>query len=205
MPFEVVVATDRRPKRIRVHNPAGLLRRDFRVHKGIRVTSPARTLLDTAPRLTAKQRTRAVNDARRAGLLSLEALAEVVTRFPLHQGAPLLAPHADVDQKASRSSLEDDFFEFCRRFDLPTPRVNTIVAGYEVDAYFEAERLVVELDGWDFHSDRGSFEDDRERDARMLEQDLPTIRITKRRLLRQPGREASSLHAILEARRRRAA
>ena len=210
LPFEVTVAGDRRPKGIRTHRAAGLLRRDVRIQNGIQVTSPARTLLDCAPRMKPKPLTRAVNDARRSdgrrsGLLTLEELADLVERFPLHPGAPLLAPHAGGEHNPTRSGFEDDFLPFCQRFGLPTPKVNVIVAGYEVDAYFEAERLIVELDGWDFHRDRDAFESDRERDATTLAHGIGTIRITKRRLCGDPEREAARLHAILEARRRQAA
>jgi len=201
-PFEVTVANDRRPRGIRVHRAAGLLRRDICVHRGIRVTSPARTLLDNAPNMRRKSLRRAVNDARRNGLVTLEALADVVHRFPWHPGARLLAEHAATTQNPSRSDFEDDFLPFCRRFGLPEPRMNTILHGYDVDAYFEREKLIVELDGWDFHNDRGAFEDDRERDAAMLAHGIATIRVTKRRLKADPEREAARLHAILEGRRR---
>jgi hypothetical protein len=201
-PFEVSVTADRRPKGIKVHRVAGLLRRDVRTEQGIRVTSPARTLLDMAPRIPAKSLTRFVNDGRRSGLITLEAVADVVHRFPLHPGAPRLRRHVDTKQNPTRSGFEDDFLPFCERFGLPTPRVNMMLHGFEVDAYFEAEKLIVELDGWDFHNDRGAFEDDRERDATMLMHGIVTIRITKRRLEADPEREAARLHAILEDRRR---
>jgi len=155
-----------------------------------------------APKLSAKSLRRGINDARRSGLITTEALADVVGRFPLHPGAALLRPHAEVDQNPTRSDFEDDLLPFCRRFGLPEPRLNTIVHGYEVDAYFEAEKLIVELDGWVFHNDRGAFEDDRERDATMLLYGIATIRITKRRFNEAPEREAARLHAILEDRRR---
>ena len=155
--------------------------------------------------MTPKALARRVNDARRRDLLTLQDLVDVVRRFRLHPGAPLLAPHAGTTQNPTRSGFEDDFLPFCRRFDLTTPRLNVVIAGYEVDAFFEAEQVIVELDGWDFHSDRESFEDDRERDAVMLALEIPTVRITKRRLRRQPEREAARLHQILTQRRTRAA
>jgi hypothetical protein len=204
-PFEVSVVGDRRPKGIRTHRPVGLLRRDVRLHQDIRVTSPARTLLDMASALAPKSLTRTINDGRRSDLLTLDALADVVRRFPLHPGAVLLAPHAQTTQNPTRSGFEDDFLPFCERFGLPEPKLNVQIAGFEVDAYFEGERLIIELDGWDFHNDREAFEDDRERDATMLELGIATVRITKRRLLERPEREAARLRAIMEGRRRRAA
>jgi hypothetical protein len=205
LPFEVTLTGDRRPKGIKAHRRAGLLRRDLRVWQGIRVTSPARTLLDCAPQLPPKSLTRRINDARRQGLLQLEALADVVNRFPLHPGAPILRPHARAAQNATASGLEDDFIEFCGRFGLPTPQVNTRVAGFEVDAFFESERLIVELDSWDFHSHRTAFENDRERDATTLALGIATVRITWKRLQSEPEREAERLQAILTDRRRLAA
>jgi hypothetical protein len=200
-PFEVSVASDRRPKGIRVHRVAGLVQRDVRIEHGIRVTSPARTLLDKAPTIPGRSLTRFVNDGRRREILTVADIDDVALRFSLHPGAPLLRGQL-TDQNPTRSGFENDFLSFCERFGLPIPRLNTMVHGYEADAYFEAEKLIVECDGWDFHNDRGAFEDDRERDAAMLALGIVTIRITKRRLGGDPAREAARLHAILADRRR---
>src|SRR5436190_7391872 len=105
-PFEVVVAGDRRPPGIRTHRMAGLLRRDITVEQGIRVTSPALALLHSAPRMRPKSLTRAVNDLRRAKLLTAADLADVVARFPVHPGAPLLRPHAQTTHDPTRSHFE---------------------------------------------------------------------------------------------------
>ena len=204
-PFDVSIVGNRRPKGIRTHRRTGLLRRDILVEQGIRVASPALALLDMAPTIPAKSLTRFINDGRRRGLLTLAAIADVVARFPLHPGAPLVRPHAGTTQNPTRSGFEDDFLPFCKRFGLPIPAVNMTIAGFEVDAYFAAERLIVELDGWDFHNDRQAFEDDRERDAVMLTLGIVTVRITRRRLRQQPQREAERLLQILEDRRRQLA
>lgn len=201
-PLELVVAGDRRPKDIRTHRMTGLLRRDIDTEDGIRVTSPALTLLHCAPRMRPKSLTRAVNDWRRAHLLTVADLADVAARFPLQPGAPLVKEHARTTQNPTRSHFEDDFLPFCKRYDLPTPRVNIMLHGHEADAYFEEAKLVVECDGWVFHNDRQAFEDDRERDATMLLHGIATVRLTKRRLRRDPDREAARLHAIIAGRRR---
>jgi hypothetical protein len=131
----------------------------------------------------------------------LDDLADVADRNPIHPGAPLLRPHLDNPQNPARSGGEDDFPTFCQRYGLPTPVINATVHGVEVDAYFPQERLLVELDGWPYHRDRGSFEGDRDRDATMLMRGLPTVRITYDRLDSEPDLEAARLHAILEQRR----
>lgn len=199
-PLEVVVAGDRRPTGIRAHRMTGLLRRDITAEQSIRVTSPALTLLHCAPRMRPRSLTRAVNDWRRAKLITLADLADVARRFPLQPGAPLIRNHAETDQNPTRSDFEDDFLPFCRRYNLPTPRINIMLHGHEVDAYFEQAKLVVECDGWDFHNDRQAFEDDRERDATMLLHGIATVRITRRRLRTNPDREAARLHAIIKSR-----
>ncbi len=61
---EVIVPARRRPTGIRIHIHPALESRDIRRHRGIRVTSPARTLYDIAPKLTAAQAARAANEAR---------------------------------------------------------------------------------------------------------------------------------------------
>ena len=44
----------------------------------------------------------------------------------------------------TRSAFEDRFLAFCQRYGLPRPLVNHSINGYEVDIYFEAERVIVE-------------------------------------------------------------
>lgn len=97
--------------------------------------------------------------------------------------------------------FEDAFLAFAKRHRLPTPRVNARVAGYQVDIVFEAERVIVELDGYRHHAHQAAFERDRERDAHTLAAGYVTIRITWRRLVHAAQREAARLRAILEERR----
>ena len=66
-----------------------------------------------------------------------------------------------------------------------------------MDALFPAERLIVELDGYDFHGSRDAFESDRDRDATTLAGGFQTVRITWERLQQHPDKEAARMHAIL--------
>ncbi len=182
---EVIVPGDRRPPGVRTHRTSTLRRRDVRRHHGIRVTSPARTLNDIARRLTPAELTRAVNDARlEAGLRGSEL-----------EGWPQL--RALTDEAPTRSVFEDAFLVFCQRFALPTPQINVRVAGYEVDVLFAEQKLIIELDGYRYHQGPGSFERDRERDAATLAAGYETIRLTWKRLLQAPEREAARLLSIL--------
>lgn len=203
--FAVMTPTYRRPSGIKVHSGRGLLPRDFRRRNGIRVTSPARTLLDCAPLLQDKALARAVNDARHLKHLRLRDLADVVDRFPRRPGAARLAPFISTEGGPTRSGWEDDFPSFCRRFGLPEPVMAASVAGYTVDALFPHEKVIVELDGWEYHSSRASFESDRERDASTLVAGHVTVRMTWERIFGDAAREAMRLREILRQRRQRAA
>jgi hypothetical protein len=200
-PFEVTVPGLRTRKAIKVHRSRTLTRRDITRQLGIRVTSPARTVLDNAPRLTGKRLSRFVNDALRTPYLHVEDLADVLNRNPSHPGTKTVQPFV---QKPTNSPLEDDFLEFARRYGLPTPTTNTHLLGYEIDVLYPRERLIVEVDSHQFHSDRDSFERDRKRDVVMLAAGFITARITDERMKQEPEEEARRLLAILAARRKAA-
>lgn len=197
-PLHVTVRGDRRRPGIVVHRAPGLTRADVRRQLGIPVTSPARTLLDCAPRLPDRRLIRLINDARLRGLLRAGELTDLVRRLPRHPGAGrITAMIGRLTQAPTRSDFEDDFPVFCRRFGLPAPKLNAIVCGYEVDALFEAEGVIVELDSWEFHQDRNTFESDRNRDADTLAGGLVTVRLTWERFVQTPSHEAERLRRIL--------
>jgi hypothetical protein len=201
-PLEVTVPSLRTRKGITVHRSCMLTRRDITRQLGVPVTSPARTVLDIAPRLTDERLTRVVNNARHARYLHLDDLADVLARNPNHPGTKRLRPFVEVSGGLTRSELEDRFVAFTRRYGLPTPATNVIVHGHEVDVLFVEERLIVELDSWEFHRFRSNFEDDRNRDADTLAGGYGTVRVTDERLSGEPEAEARRLHKILAERRR---
>jgi predicted transcriptional regulator of viral defense system len=203
--MEVTVPSARRRPGIRVHTCPRLSRRDVRRVHRIAVTSPAKTLLDCAPRLSDAALARAVNDAIRAGTMRRSELAELLDRCRSYPHAHRLTRFVAGARGVTRSEFEDAFLPFCERFGLPQPLVNSRVGGYEVDAYFEEARLIVELDSWGFHNDRDAFETDRLRDANALAAGVGTLRITWERLHAEAAGEAARLAAIIAARSRAAA
>lgn len=202
-PEITLVRGDRRPRGITTHISQTLTRADIRHERGIRTTSPGRTILDIAPGTPARALTRTINDARLRGLLHLDALRELVARNPHHPGTCRLAPFTRDTEAPTRSQFEDDFLPWARAHGLPKPKVNARVAGYEVDILFESEKVIVELDGWEFHRGRESFEGDRERDAATSAAGFLTYRLTRARFKTQPETEATRIHTILQERRPR--
>jgi hypothetical protein len=195
--IDVTAATKHRHKGIRVHRSKLLTPQDVTVHFGIPVTTPARTLLDLAEVLDTPSLTRAVNEARLRHRSTLHELRELLTRSP-GRATRRLKPFVNDTSGPTRSAFEDAFKRFVARYDLPTPEMNVIVAGEEVDALWRREKLIVELDGREFHEHR--FEADREKDTLLVSAGLSVARLTWDRLSHQADREARRLHAALAAR-----
>jgi hypothetical protein len=201
-PFEVTVPAMRKRPGIKVHRSRTLACEDRDCQLGIPVTSPARTVLDIAPRLSDQRLTRVVNDGRHARLLHLDDIADALDRNPTHPGTKRLRPFVEAPTGPTRSELEDEFVAFCKRLALPTPLTSVMVNGREVDALFPAERVIVEIDSWEFHRFRSHFEGDRDRDTDQLAGGYVTVRLTDARMKKTPVQEASRLHTILRDRRR---
>jgi very-short-patch-repair endonuclease len=178
-PLEIVLTGDRRPSGLTVHHSTTLLKRDITTVQGLRVTSAARTLLDTAERLTATQLTRAVNDLRLRNVLTISQLADILERNQTHPAAKLLKPDLEFAQEEpTRSVLEDRFLPLLRKHGLPTPRINIDIAGVRIDAHFPDHALIVELDGWGTHRFKNKFLSDRRQDFHiLLATGISTVRI----------------------------
>jgi very-short-patch-repair endonuclease len=71
--------------------------------------------------------------------------------------------------------------------------------------FLVAGRLVVEVDGYEFHSSKEQFEADRGRDAVILGRGYPTLRLPARVVLEQPDLAAEMLRNAIRALDARAA
>jgi very-short-patch-repair endonuclease len=191
-PPEVTVTTRRGHAGIHVHRSRQI---ESTTHYGIRVTTPARTLVDLADVLNPKQLTRAVNEAQVQRLVSPAELTTLLTRYPGRRTSQLTP-----ERGATRSHLEDDFTRFLKRHKLPIPERNQTIAGHEVDAVYRQRKLVIELDSRQFHSTPRAFEQDRDRDADLLNAGFSTLRITDHRLKHHNTKEAHRLRTILHSR-----
>ena len=178
-PIEITAPTVHRRSGVLVHRNH-LTDRDVTHHWSVPVTSPARTLTDLAGTLSPASLTRAVNEARVAKLMSRDDLP------------PRLRKRQPT--RPTRSAFEDAFRGFCTRHRLPQPEINAIVAGYEVDAYWPAYRLIAELDGEQYHTD---FEADRAKDADLVEAGYRVVRVTWVRLTTECMRGAARFRRLL--------
>ncbi|HET9592256.1 MAG TPA: DUF559 domain-containing protein, partial [Solirubrobacterales bacterium] len=102
-----------------------------------------------------------------------------------------------------RPGLEERFAPFLRRHHLPLPRFNDwILLGpkrYRVDCHWPRLRLIAELDGWEGHSTRSAFQDDRARDRALGVAGYSVVRLTWNQLDVEPEAVASDLRQLLLA------
>ncbi|HEY5052421.1 MAG TPA: DUF559 domain-containing protein [Solirubrobacterales bacterium] len=166
----------------------------------IPVTSVARTLFDFAEVVDFTRLERACEEADRLNLLPMRALERVVERgLGRHALKPIrpivtAARHPDT----TNSPLEDRFVLFCREHNLPKPLTNVVIEGKEVDAFWPARRMMVELDSWTFHHHRAAFERDRARDAALQAAGYRVVRLTSRRIEGEGHAVAEELRRILQ-------
>jgi very-short-patch-repair endonuclease len=180
----------RRAKRQFVTHVADLAPADRARRDGIPVTSVSRTILDVA--VTSRPRTvrRHIQLADDLQLFDLREMDDLLERTKGHRGQAKVRAALDLYEERpvfTRSGLERRFLEVVRDAGLPEPAMNHFVAGYEIDAWWEAERFGVELDVYETHGSRLSFEEDRERDDELLLAGIETTRVTGPRLDREPG------------------
>jgi very-short-patch-repair endonuclease len=171
----------------------------------IPVTSFARTVLDVAG-TTAVPRTESILErAERRDLLDLGAIDAILDRHPRAPGTGRLRQATEIyrDPAFSRARSERLFKALIKKAGLPQPVLNTFVAGHEIDAYWEAEQFAVEVDGWDTHRTRAAFERDPVRQEDLLLAGITCIRITARRIEREPDAVGARLAQHLSQRQKR--
>jgi very-short-patch-repair endonuclease len=173
---------------VRVHRVARLAPDEVTVVDGIRVTTPARTLLDLATCLSAGELEQALARAHRRAVVTPEAIDALLPRYARRRGRRLFDRYvAEHSAPAfTRSEAEARFLRLVRRARLPQPAANTRFRGYELDFLWRDERVVVEVDGMAFHGSRGAFEADRLRDGVLAAAGLRVMRITWRQLVAEP-------------------
>jgi len=186
-------------RRIRLHQVRRLTDDDRTVHDAIPVTSVARTLFDLAEVFDARRLERALERAERLQLFDLRAIEGQIERGRGRRALKRIVPVLGASHPApqTRSELERDFLDLCRSTDLPAPQVNVIVEGYEVDALWPDQRLIVELDSFEYHRTRAAFERDRARDTALQLAGHRVLRITWRRLRDEPGAVATAIRTLL--------
>ena len=166
----------------------------------IPVTTLERTYLDYAEQATPRQLAAALEDANRRQVLDLRKLQMVIGNSPGRRGIkPLRGAIEDMDSDPqwTQSRPEHDFLHLIAQTDLPQPLANRLIEGHLVDFVWPAQRLIVEVDSYDFHTSRAAFEADRVRDAHLQTAGWRVLRITARRLQTHPRAVVADVRQML--------
>lgn len=174
----------RRRKGIRLHRCSSLLPADVTLHRGIPVTSPARTISDLRRAISAREGRR---------LISPKELRRAIRQADV-LGLPI---GSGDDRDRTRSDLERDFLGLCRHHRLPAPEVNVRIDSHLVDFLWRDRKLVVESDGYIYHRGRAAFEDDRARDLALRGLGYEVVRLADRQITDEPAQIAEILRARL--------
>jgi very-short-patch-repair endonuclease len=174
---------------IRMHRVPALDPRDIGVKHDLRLTAPARSIIDFAAAASIREMEHALAEGRAQRLITDQKLDAALSRAPAnHPGAASIRRllRTQTGRALTRSQRERLLLSLLDKAQLPPPRVNARIHGIEVDVYWPQYGLVVEFDGYVTHGSRAAFERDRKRDQILVAHGLRVIRITDRQLTGEP-------------------
>jgi very-short-patch-repair endonuclease len=186
---------------VRAHLVRSLDAKDVRVRHGLRVTSPARTVIDLAIDASSSELEYAIGEAVARRLMRDDELVEALDRTRKnHPGAARLRACLDHDPDLllhTQSVAERVAYPLIVNAGLPRPGLNQNVEGLKVDLHWPAHKLIVEVDGFQFHASRHAFENDRRRDQILTAAGYTVIRITWLQLTNEPYRVIAAIAQAL--------
>ncbi len=179
---------------------------DVRTRGELRVSSVPRMLVELAPRETPAELARLITTAVQKSLLPLhradgrERLEATLAR---HEGYPgmrrLTAALAAYRRTTShKSGLELAFDNLLAPHpEIPDPQRNIYIDHWEIDRFWPAHNLAVELDGRPYHLAAADMERDRIKDAALLRRGITPLRFTDFRVEHDaPGILADMRHFL---------
>jgi very-short-patch-repair endonuclease len=175
---EVTTKTVRAHRGIRVHRSQRI---DATHHKGIPITTPARTLIDLAATLDYRALRRAVREAQR-NLTTIPQILTTLDHLGPRPGITNLTNILATGHAPTRSELEDAVLDLLLNAGFQHPDINTPIRrqGRTLipDFRWPNQQLVIEADGAEWHDDRLTREDDAEKQAILEAHGERVLRIT---------------------------
>ena len=173
--IEVTAPTQRRgDARLTVHDAEAV--RGRRATRGLRVTTPAQTLLDLAA--TGWPIDRMTHDLAASGVVSLDALRTFARNRRGEPGAKALAKALAMPH--TRSEWERRFLRWVTHLpDVPTPILNDPIGHLTVDCTGRRTSFVIELDTDQTHGSAWKQRDDAERDALLASRGIEVWRVRR--------------------------
>jgi very-short-patch-repair endonuclease len=162
---------------------------------GIRVTTPAQTLIDVATSADIEQ---AIGAAILKRLVSLRALRTAATKAG-RSGAALRQVIDRATFRVTQSELERAFLRLIAKAKLPLPETQQRFGTTRVDFYWPATGLVIEADGGRFHATAMQQTEDRRRDQAHLRAGRTPMRITHWQVFHEPAETIALLVDVFTA------
>lgn len=189
--IHVVTGLDRRVRLagVRGHRSGGLFDADLTTIQRIPVTTPARSIVDVSARLTRRQLGLVLDDAVRRRVMSLESFRKCVTRLAEAPGRRMSVLQELLAERLpgynpGDSDLESHVLRLLVARGYPPPaqqyKVRLGSRTFRIDLAYPVLRLAIELDGWEFHSSRSAFDDDRVRANLLVAHGWTVVRFTSR-------------------------
>jgi hypothetical protein len=153
--IEITVVGRRRRSRegLIVHSIDAIEPHELRRHCGLPITSPSLTLLDLAGRVSRDEVARTLNEARVQDLVSEGELAATLRAHSNRRGARALRELLDSEE--AEFVVESEAERLCLKLmiehGLKPDAAGAEIGPYRADFLYEAERLIVEVDGYRFH------------------------------------------------------
>jgi hypothetical protein len=204
---ELVRATGKvtgRHERVVVRRSRTLTKADQAITKRLRVTSPARTIIDLTGLLDGDELLEAAASALHAGKVSTDSLRDSVARMGTAAGVEALREVIRALETDGRtdSQFERDVRRYVVGLGLtPAPGTYPLRVGGRIiarlDIAFPEQRVCVECDGRRWHSLPEAFDRDRDRWNRIQAQGWTIIHLTYRQFHHDPARFRGQLLSAL--------
>lgn len=171
-------------------------RADVVERRGLRTTGLTLTVVEAAARRGGGG---AIMDSALQKQVSLSELWRAHLRNKGRYGAPAARRFLQAAEDGARSQAERLLVQLLRSASITGWRTNYNIGRYRVDFAFPTAGVVIEVDGWAFHSDRHDFQHDRERQNSIMLMGWQVLRFTWLDLTEYPGRVLATIRAAISA------
>lgn len=173
---------------VKVHRTKSLNRGDVRFTERLPVTSPLRTVFDVAATADVATAERAVEEALTQRMTSEQALRKRAADLNGQAAGTRVTAILDAynEPGITKSKAERRFRSLLRAAQLPPPQTNVRLHGYSVDCYWPGLAVVVEVQGYQFHSGRRAFERDTRKAAKLTAAGLGVSYVTWLQMENEP-------------------
>jgi very-short-patch-repair endonuclease len=176
-------------------------RRDVQVFEGAAITSRERTVFDCLRLLPERDGVKLLDTALLRGWTNLDDLTGRVRAHAGRWGAPALVGLIRSVAGGARSAAERRLGDLLRRAGIVGWTANADITDEQGpigvgDVVFRAARIVIEVDGWAYHSDPELFQRDRTRQNRLVRAGWMVLRFTWRDLTKRPDHVVSIIRTV---------